>query len=154
MEPKEIRLDEKIKIRSIAPWPTGAVRKTTTGDINVPANGVVYLTREEVIAQGQSGNKLLTGTDGCGSHATWVVEDEYVKNQLDFEVDGRKQQVVDNDTIKKIFELKTMKAFEDNIKKAIVTRAEKVFLIEMIKTLNINDYQKIQFCLSYTGNKL
>ena len=75
MAEKEIRLDEKVVVRSLAPWNTGAARKTTIGDITIPAKGTVYLTREEIIAQAQNGNKLVNGIDGYGSHATWYIED-------------------------------------------------------------------------------
>ena len=34
---EEIRLDQKVKVRSIAPWNTGSARKTTNGDVSIPA---------------------------------------------------------------------------------------------------------------------
>lgn len=52
-----------------------------------------------------------------------------------------------------MFELKTQKAFEDNIQKSVITRAEKAFLINSIKTLKFNDYEKIAYCIEYTGIK-
>lgn len=151
---KEIRMDDKIIVRSLAPWNTGSSRKTTIGDISIPPRGTVYLTREEVIAQAQSGNKLLSGIDGYGSHSTWYIEDEYTRKDLNYETSTKKQTFLTVDVIKKMFDLKTMKSFEDNIKKNVVTRAEKVFLIDTIKELEFNDYKKIQFCIEYTGNKL
>ena len=111
------------------------------------------LSREEVIAQAQNGNRLLTGIDGVGSHATWYIEDQFTRNELSFDTDDKKQTFLTEDIIKKTFELKTQKAFEDNVKKSAVTRAEKAFLMSMIKPLNLNDYQKIAFCIEYTGMK-
>ena len=70
---EDTRLDKKVKVRSIAPWITGAPRVTSKGDISIPANGSVLLSREEVIAQAQNGNKLLSGIDSLGSHATWYL---------------------------------------------------------------------------------
>lgn len=110
-ETEEIRLDKKVTVRSIASWTTGASRKTSVGDITVPAMGSVLLSREEIIAQGQNGNTLLTGIDGVGSHAEWYIEDEYTRNELSFDVDNRKQEFLTVDTIKKIFDLKTKKSF-------------------------------------------
>lgn len=150
---EDIRLDKKISVKSIAPWNTGSTRKTTNGDISIPAKGTVLLTREEVIAQAQNGNKLLTGIDGLGSHATWYIDDNYTREELSFDLGSKKQTILTQDTIKKIFELKTQKAFEENIKKAVATRAEKAYLMDNIKTLGLNDYQKIAFCIEHTGIK-
>lgn len=150
---EDVRLDKKITVRSIAPWNTGAARKTTPGDVGIPPKGTVLLSREEVIAQAQNGNRLLTGIDGVGSHATWYVEDLFTRNELSFDIDDKKQAFLTEDVIKKAFDLKTQKAFEDSIKKNVITRAEKAFLMNTIKSLRLNDYQKIAFCIEYTGMK-
>lgn len=151
---EEIRLDKKVTVRSIAPWTTGSSRKLSVGDITIPAMGTVLLTREEVIAQGQNGNTLLTGIDGVGSHATWYIEDEYTRNELSFDIDNKKQEFLTQDNIKKTFDLKTKKSFEENIKKAVVTRAEKFYLLHTIKNLKLNDYEKIAFCEEYCGRRV
>ena len=44
--------------------------------------------------------------------------------------------------------------FQKNIEENVVTRAEKVFLMETIKTQKFNDYERIVFCEKYTGNKI
>lgn len=150
----EIRLDKKVTVRSIAPWTTGSTRKTTAGDITIPALGTILLSREEIIAQGQNGNTLITGTDGVGSHATWYIEDTYTRNELSFDIDDKKQEFLTQDAIKKIFELKTQKSFEDNIKKKVVTRAEKFYLLHTIKILKLNDYTKNAFCEEYCGKRI
>lgn len=146
-----IKLDQKVKVRSIAPWYTGSSRKTTNGDISIPPMGSILLSREEIISQAQNGNKLLTGVDGIGNHATWYIEDDYTRKELSFDSESESQQFLTQDVIKKMFDLKTQKAFENNIQNAVVTRAEKAYLIESIKVLKLNDYQKIAFCIEYTG---
>lgn len=151
---EEIRLDKKVTVRSIAPWTTGSTRKTSAGDVTIPALGTVLLSREEIIAQGQNGNTLLTGIDGVGSHATWYIEDDYARNELSFDTDGKKQEFLTEDEIKRIFDLKTKKSFEDNIKKSVVTRAEKYYLLHTIKTLGLNDYTKNAFCEDYCGRRI
>lgn len=150
----EVRLDEKVRVRSIAPWLTGAARKTTIGDISIPPRGTVLLTREEIISQAQNGNKLLLGIDNMGSHATWFVEDEYTRKECGFEDGSRKQDILTQEMIQKIYELKTQKSFEDNIKKHVQTRAEKAFLMKVIESLEFNDFKKNSFCISYTGIKI
>lgn len=151
---EDVRMDKKVPVRSIAPWVTGASRKTTNGDISIPPSGSILLTREEIIAQAQNGNRLLTGIDSIGSHATWYIEDSFTRNELSFDDEGRKQTFLSNDIVKKMFDLKTQKSFEDNVRKNVITRAEKAYLLKCIKSLGINDYQKVAFCLDYTGMKL
>ena len=151
---EEIRLDKKVTVRSIAPWTTGSTRKTSVGDITIPALGTVLLSREEIIAQGQNGNTLITGTDGVGSHATWYIEDDYTRSELSFDVDDNKQEFLTQDEIKRIYGLKTQKSFEDNIKKKVITRAEKFYLLHTIKSLKFNDYNKNAFCEDYCGRRI
>lgn len=151
---ENIKIDKKVTVRSIAPWSTGASRKTTSGDITIPPLGSVLLTREELISQGQNGNTLLTGIDGVGGHATWYIEDEYTRQELSFDTDSKKQEILTVDNIKKIYDLKTKKSFEDNIKKSVRTRAEKYFLLYTIKSLGLNDYTKNSFCEEYCGIRI
>ena len=151
---EDTRLDKKVKVISIAPWVTGSTRKTTNGDVSIPPKGTVLLTREEIIAQAQNGNKLLTGTDGVGSHATWYIDDAFTRQELSFEDGTHKQQFLTQDAIKELFDLKMQKTFETNVQKAVVTRAEKAYLINTIATLNLNDYKKIAFCEKHAGLKV
>lgn len=151
---EEMRMDKKVTIKSIAPWVTGARRVTTIGDISIQPNGTVILTREEVVAQAQNNNKLLVGTDGYGSHATWYFDDVELREYLDFDRDGAKQLVVNKEALKNIFKSKTKKEFENAITSLVVTRAEKCALMEFIKEAKINEYDKIEFCKSHTGFKV
>lgn len=147
------RLDKKINVRSIAPWITGAPRVTTNGDISVPPKGTVLLSREEVIAQAQNGNRLINGTDSVGSHATWYIDDVFTRSELSFDIpDENKSQIfLTKNIVKEIFTIKSQKDFESEIENRVVTRAEKAYLIECIKEFNFNDYRKIDFCIRYTG---
>lgn len=147
------RLDKKINVRSIAPWITGAPRVTTNGDISIPPKGTVLLSREEVIAQAQNGNRLINGTDSVGSHATWYIDDVFTRSELSFDIpDENKSQIfLTKNIVKEIFTIKSQKDFESEIENRVVTRAEKAYLIECIKEFNFNDYRKIDFCIRYTG---
>ena len=151
---EEIRMEDKITITSIAPWNTGFHRILTVGDVSIAPNGQIRLSREEVLAQGQSNNKLITGIDGMGSHATLYIEDEWTRKELGFDTDDSKQVVVNKKLVKEIFEKKTFVAFKKAIEENIVTRAEKFSLLSMIKTLKINEYDKVAFCEEYCGAKL
>lgn len=147
---EDTKLDKKVSVRSIAPWVTGSQRVTTNGDISIPPKGTVLLSREEIIAQSQNGNKLLNGVDSQGAHATWYIEDAFTRSELSFDLDGQTQTFLTQDVVKDIF-TKTKAAFEKAITACVVTRAEKAYLMECIKDLNLNDYHKIDFCIKYTG---
>lgn len=150
----EIKMDEKIIVTSIAPWTTGFRRILTIGDIQIQPNGNVRISREEVIAQAQSGNKLLTGIDGMGSHATLYIEDEWVRRELEFDTDEKKQIVVNKKLVKEMFDLKTFPSFKKAVETNIITRAEKFYLLNIIKTLKVDSYERISFCEQYCGSKI
>ena len=151
---EEIRMEDKITLTSIAPWHTGFARILTVGDVAIAPHGVARLSREEVLAQGQSGNKLITGIDGMGSHATLYIEDEWTRKELGFDTDEKKQTVINKKLVKDMFDKKTLPAFKNAVEENIVTRAEKFSLLSIIKTLKINEYDKIAFCEEYCGAKV
>ena len=150
---EEIRMEDKVTVTSIAPWATGFRRILTVGDVSIAPNGQIRLSREEVLAQGQSNNKLITGIDGAGSHATLYIEDEWTRRELGFDTDNTKQVVVNKKLVKEIFDKKTLPAFKKSVEENIATRAEKFSLLSMIKTLKINEYDKVAFCEEYCGAK-
>jgi hypothetical protein len=151
---EEIRMEDKITLTSIAPWHTGFARILTVGDVAIAPHGVVRLSREEVLAQGQSGNKLITGIDDMGSHATLYIEDEWTRKELGFDTDEKRQTVINKKLVKDMFDKKTLSAFKKAVEENIVTRAEKFSLLSIIKTLKINEYDKIAFCEEYCGAKV
>ena len=63
------------------------------------------------------------------------------------------QKVLDKAEVQRLFNLKSQKQFEDQVREAAVTRAERAMLMEYIKLLGVNDYHKIRFCERYTGLK-
>ena len=151
---EEIRMEDKITLTSIAPWHTGFARILTVGDVAIAPHGVVRLSREEVLAQGQSGNKLIAGIDGMGTHATLYIEDEWTRKELGFDTDEKKQTVISKKIVKDMFDKKTLPAFKKAVEENIITRAEKFSLLSIIKTLKINEYDKIAFCEEYCGAKV
>jgi hypothetical protein len=156
LTPKEVNLDEKVTVRNIAGWDVGFARLSDMrGDVIVPANGSVRLSRNEIIMQTQNGNRLFLGTDTIGSHATLYIEDEYTRVEVEFDsIDGkRKQDVLTDEKVRKMFEIKSDKSFEDSLSKNIVTRAEKFALIKIVEKLKFNDYSKMKLIEKYTGYK-
>lgn len=150
---KELNLEQKVTVRSIAPWTTGFQRVETIGDVTIPANGSVRLSRSEIIAQVQNGNVLFTGVDSRGSHATLYIEDEPTRIEVDFDIKEKKitQKVITVDAVKKLFEYKTMKTFEEKLKELVLTRAEKHAIANIIRKEKINDHEKVKLVENYTG---
>lgn len=153
-EPEEFDLDKKVTIRSIAGWDTGFNRIVEVGSVAVVPYGSVKMSRNEIIAQIQSGNTLFGGTDGIGSHATYYIEDEPTRIEVGFEDKNRKQLFLNDDMVKNLFNIKNQTEFESKFKECIVTRAEKKSVLSIVKKLGINDYAKIRFAENYTGFKM
>ena len=153
---EELYLEKKVTFKNIAGWEVGFKRIEGDGDVTLPPNGTSRLSRSEIIAQVQSGNRLLSGIDNRGSHATIYIDDEATREELDFDSkeNNTKQVVLTSDAVKKLFEYKTMKSFEDNLRNLVVTRAEKYAIIQMIKKEKFNDFEKIRAVENYTGFKM
>lgn len=153
IEPVELNMEQKVTLRNIAGWTTGFRRIEGDGDVTIPPEGTVRVTRSEVIAQVQNGNRLLTGIDDRGSHATLYIDDEPTRIEVDFESKEDKitQQILTIDVVKKLFEYKTIKTFEEKLKEIVVTRAEKYAIIQIIKKEKINDFEKVRIVEKYTG---
>lgn len=149
-------LEKKVTVRSIAGWTTGFRRIETSGDVTIPPEGTTRLTRSEIIAQIQNGNKLFCGTDDRGSHATLYIDDEDTRLEVDFDSkeEKRSQTVLTADLVKKMFEYKTIKTFEEKLHTYVVTRAEKYAIIQIIKKEKLNDFEKIRMVENYTGYKI
>lgn len=152
----ELNMEQKVTVRNIAGWTVGFRRIESDGDVTIPAEGTARLTRSEVISQSQNGNRLLTGTDNRGSHATLYIEDEATRIEVDFESKEEKitQQVLTTNLVKRLFDYKTMKIFEDRLKDFVVTRAEKYAIIQIIKKEKFNDFDKIRIIEEHTGFKM
>ena len=154
---EDLNLDARVTVKNIAGWTVGFSRVADgVGDVNITPNGSARLSRNEIIAQVQNGNKLFLGTDGAGSHATIYIDDAPTRIWLDFESEdgSRKQDVFSDVKMKSLFDIKTQKSFESKFPAAICTRAEKYAAIQAIKRLQLNDFNKIRFVENYTGYKV
>lgn len=150
----ELNMDEKVTVRSIAAWDVGFPNLTRSGDTTIAPHGKTRMRREEIDAQVSNSNRLFTGIDGNGSHATIIIEDEPMRMYLEFDTDENKQTVLTDEKIKAWFELKTLKAFEKNVRENVVTMAEKSYLLDAIKKMKFDSYEKISFCQEYCKFKL
>ena len=153
---EELNMDQKVTVRNLAGWTVGFRRIETQGDVTIPKEGTVRLSRSEIIAQIQSGNRLFIGIDDRGSHATLYIEDEPTRLEVEFDSkeEKRTQLILNSDLVKKLFDYKTMKTFEDKLHEYVVTRAEKFAITQIIKKLKLNDHEKIRMIENYTGYKV
>lgn len=153
---KELDLEKKVTVRSIAPWTTGFQRIESNGDVTIPPEGTARIARSEIIAQVQNGNRLFCGTDNRGSHATLYINDDATRAEVDFDSpeEKRTQVVITSELVQKLFNYKTMKTFEEKLKEYVVTRAEKCAILQIIKKEKLNDFEKIRMVENYTGYKV
>ena len=151
---EDLNLDAKVTVKNLAGWDVTFARlQDGHGDVVIVANGQQRLSRNEVIAQVNNNNKLFTGSDTVGSHATVYIDDAATRKLLGFEQDGKPQKVFTEKLVKDLFNMSQEK-YETALPKYIRTRAEKYALIETIKKLRLNDYAKMVFASEYTGYKL
>ncbi len=151
---EDLNLDVKVTLRNLAGWDvTFSKLHDGYGDVIIVANGQTRLSRNEINAQIDNGNKLLTGIDGQGSHATVVIDDEATRRWVGFDTEERPQKVFNEKMVLDMFAMK-QSDYEDAVHANIQTRAEKYAFIEAIKKLKLNDYAKMVFASNYTGYKL
>lgn len=151
---EDLNLDAKVTVKNLAGWDVTFARlQDGHGDVVIVANGQQRLSRNEVIAQVNNNNKLFTGSDTVGSHATVYIDDAATRRWVGFEEEGKPQKVFTEKLVKDLFEMSQAK-YEAALPKYIRTRAEKYALIETIKKLRLNDYAKMVFASEYTGYKL
>lgn len=146
----DFNLEKKVTVRSIAEWTTGFQRIETNGDVTIPPNGTVRLSRGEIISQVQNGNLLFTGIDGQGSHATLYIEDKPTRIEADFETETSLQNVINKERIDDLFAIRSIKDFESTLHSMVVTRAEKYAIMGFIRKGSFNDYNKVRAVEDYT----
>lgn len=146
---QQLNLEQQVTVRSIAGWTTGFARMLTVGDVSIPKKGAIRLSRNEIISQVHNNNTLFTGIDGKGSHATLIIDDKPTIKEVNFE----EAIQFSDDIVKELFE-KKQEIFEEELKKTIITRAEKYALMISIYKNKLNDFSKIRLCEKYTGYKM
>lgn len=150
---EELDLEKKVTVRNIAGWNVGFARRVDGyGDVTIAPNGSIKLSRNEIIAQIQNGNKLFSGIDGYGAHATLYIDDAPTRIEVEFETAEEKQNVFPHADLVKLFKA-SQSTYEKDFVKYIHTRAEKYAIIEYMRKAGVNDYTKIRFAEQHTGYK-
>lgn len=155
-ENKEFNLDKKVLVKNLAPWNVGFPNKTSHGDTLFSPSGTTRVKREEIVAQAESGNKLFNGINDIGSHATLYIDDADTREYIGYDSaeEQRKQEIIDDEKITSWFNLKTQRTFEKKIEENVITMAEKSYLLEAIKRLKFDSFEKISFCQEYCKFRL
>ena len=150
---EELDLDKKVTVRNIAGWNVGFARRVDGyGDITIAPNGSIKLSRNEIIAQVQNGNKLFSGIDGYGAHATLYIDDAPTRMEVAFETSECRQNVFPHADLARLFK-SSQTTFEKSFVEIVHTRAEKHAIMEYMRKMGINDYTKIRFAEQHTGYK-
>ena len=144
-------MSENIKIKNITNFPVGFRRINGQGEVNIPPATTIICDRAEIISQVQSGNIQFCGENHDVSHPYIYIDDKETRIYVGFETETTEQSIISEDKIKAAFAIKTNKAFEKAITELAVTFSEKKLLVDTIKKLEINDYNKIKFVEKYTG---
>ncbi len=149
----EFNFDKRVTVKNLADWDVSFRYIHDAGGVEgilVVKNSSQRLSRNEVIAQVNSGNRLFTGVDGKGSHAELYIDDAATRRYVGFETDKQKQLIFTDEMVLNLFDM-TFNEYKEKIPYYIKTRNEKALLIDAIKRLGLNDYRKIKFACDYTG---
>lgn len=150
---EDLNLDAKVTVKNLAGWDVTFARKHDgVGAVIITKEGKQRLSRNEIQAQVNDGNKLFIGV-GDGEHATIYIDDKATRQWVGFEDNLHPQKIFTDKLVQDLFEM-SQSEFEANLPNYIVTRAEKYALMEAIKRLGFNDYHKIVFASNYTGYKI
>lgn len=153
---KELDLDKKVTVRSIAEWNTGFHRTDIDSDVTISPKGTFRLPRNEIIAQCNNGNKLFLGIDGKGSHATLLIEDKPTRVEVGFESEDEsdRQLCFSDELVKEVFSIQNQAEFEAAFEDAFKISSEYLAVLDAIKRIGINDFRKIRFVEEHTGFRL
>ena len=62
--------------------------------------------------------------------------------------------VLTNDIVKELFDIRSQQEFENKVKDSIITRDEKDYIIQAIRDLGLNDYNKIRYIEKYVEREV
>lgn len=149
-----LSMDEKILIKNLCEWNIYFKRINGVGDISLPPKTTIKIDRGEVISQVQTNNVFFVGSDGKGSHARIFIEDKPTRIECGFETEEKEQDVITESKVKEVFAAKNFNTFKKGIENIAKSHAEKVTLVNLVKKLNLNEYDKIKFIEAHTGMEI
>lgn len=141
-----LRMDDKITIKNLASWTVGFRKIDSVGEVTIQAGGTARLSRGEVVAQAENGNKLIAGLDGMGSHATIQINDEATKRYLGW----TNQLIISKALVKEIFNEKDEDVYKQRMSDLTQTRCEREYIKQVINKEGLENtipYGRIKYAL-------
>ena len=154
----ELKLTDRVSIDNLVSWDCHFKATEADRDIVIPANVKNYkqLTLAEIDGQVKMGNGFLCGTDSFGGNASIRINDSKVRDFV-FGTNENPEPIIqlDLETVKKLLTIKTKSAFIEELKKVVVTEAEKKMIIPLAIEAKIEDYESFKTIEieKYTGLK-
>lgn len=147
----------RTNLRNITKAGLSFILENTTGkrgEIFIPPGQARIVPNEEILIKIEAQNPSVCGTDGCGSNAALVIEDEAWREYLGFNKGGA-QKILTDEVVESIFAAKTVEEFKRLTNKHIKTQLEKeklmIFLREKHKQGKFDSETKIKFIEKFTG---
>lgn len=146
--------DKRSKIVNLCPWTISFALPNSGGEILLEANKTTTVNNGELVALADNQNIMIWGTN-YGDHARVYVENPEYRTHVGFDdIESKKVQLVlTSEVCDKILELKTDSAFEKNVKEKVIMLHEKAIFIAHCRKVKVNDYTRIKFIETYTGEK-
>lgn len=140
----EVKLTDRVSIDNLVNWNLDFVGSESQRDITIPASVKNYkqLTVAEVDGQIKLGNGFFCGADGFGNNAYIKINDKNVIAFL-FGTDEESEQV-DNvlltlANVKELLAVTPKATFEKELKKLVVTEAEKKMIIPLAQEAGVEE---------------
>lgn len=156
---KKISENTRVAIRNVMAFPLYMSAQTYSGDICIPALARNWrgMTAEEAHMQVLRGNPVFVGTDGTGTNARVVFEDEAARAYaFDLEQeDGEpmpEQVVFDRERAQALFAVTPRAAFVEAMKDAVRTASDRKMLAQYAREVagELRKYQ-VDAISEYTG---
>ena len=143
---KELDLSKKVAVKNISNSNVSFHAFDPVRDVRIPAKSKTTLSVNEIMSQVYAPNKLFVGLDGKGGHACLYIEDKDLRVEFGFETNAKdsKQEIIDENSMKEIFNLSKKSHFVKALTNAVKTIMDRQLLGEYITSGKVNEYYKVQ----------
>lgn len=155
---KEVKITDRVSIDNLVNWDLYFIGIESPRDITIPASVKNYkqLTVAEVDSQIKAGNGFFSGIDSQGNNAYIKINDVNVRNYIfGTEVEGEDAtpQLLTLDAVKELLAVTPRANFEEELKKLVVTEAEKKMIVPLAKEAGIDEVEQYKAVTieKYTG---
>lgn len=145
-------MEKRSTIKNLCPWTVSFKLNNSNGEVLLDANKKTTINNQELVTLCENGSVMFNGT-GNGDHARIYIENKELREYVGFDIDDKKQKILDDELCQKILDYKTLSTFKKHIKENIVAEHEKANMMEYARKIKLNDFDKIDFLEEYTGLK-